>query len=198
MTTDTDTNNPSSTAVTPQFYAYFGAPMVHDSNEQVAQPPPAYSTIEMPSIANNTTNMTPNINTSTALNELVNQQLAPSTTHRPITSQQILHVTQHINNKEKLIDDKLAATVWSSVIGVIIGIVCIIVYIIYRDDLCGDGDTFGSCAQIYSPLIVGCIALFWGIFRISTYVTAKTKISRIKRIWQQKVILLQQTSLNGY
>ncbi|CAF2385134.1 unnamed protein product [Rotaria sp. Silwood2] len=196
MTTKTDDSIPPPTAHAPQYYADFGTLTASNINEQLP-PPPAYTALSMPSTENTTENMKPFTNPSTVVNELVNQRFSP-TTQRRLNSQQILRITQYIDNQEKMMNDKLVAALCLSIVGIAAGITCIILFAVFHKDSCGYYQRTSSCVRTYSALIIGCISIVFGILRITIYGMAKRKISHAKKLWQEKVAQLQQTSLNGY
>ena len=196
MSTETDSSVSPPAAHAPQYYADFGPPTGSNQNEQLPPPPP-YTVVPIPATANNTEQMKASTEPVTVVNELVNQRFSP-TTQRQLNSQQIVRITQYIDHQEKLVNDKLAVAICISIIGLAVGIACIGLFIAYHKDLCDDYGTSTSCARTYSALIVGCISVLLAILRITIYCTAKAKISRAKRMWQDRVVQLQQTSVNGY
>ncbi|CAF3395155.1 unnamed protein product [Rotaria sp. Silwood1] len=196
MTTKTDDSIPPPTAHASQYYADFGTPIVSNTNEQFP-PPPAYTAVAIPSAANTTARMKPITNPSTVVNELVNQRFSP-TTQRQLNSQQILRITQYIDNQEKMVTNRFAVALCISIVGMVVGITCVSLFIVFHKDLCGFYQTASSCVRAYSLLIIGSLSILLGVLRITIYGLAKRKISRAKKLWQERVAQLQQSSLQGY
>jgi len=131
-------------------------------------------------------------NPAAVFNELDNQR--PSvTTRRQLNSQKILRINQYIDNQGKKINNSLTTILCVAIFSILLGSIGIGLFVAYNNDLCDEYQTSSYCDRTYWAVILGCMFIFLCISLIIIYCTMKAKLIRVKKLWQEKIVQLQQT-----